>query len=173
MQVEGGLITQSLRQVYKTMIRVASWEWWKTKHIPVASRGWICNWDNNKLWAQSRVDGGLATGTTTNCDPSCVLRMDLQLRQLQNNEPTCESSVDLQLGWNKLRSQLRVNDGLATGPKKAIPSCKSIVDLETELQNKTIGPSCVSMVYLQLKYKKVMPSYESTVDLQLVQKVTP
>ena len=43
--------------------------------------------------------------------------MDLQLRQLRNYEPSCESRVDMQLGSNKLQSQLRVKGELATKMK--------------------------------------------------------
>ena len=60
----------------------------------VASRRWACNRDSN--------------------EPGYESMADLQVIQIQNYEPSRESRVNLQLGYNKLQAQLRVKDGPAT-----------------------------------------------------------
>ena len=71
------------------------------------------NWDNDKLCAQLRVEGGLATGTTRILRSQLRVKGGLATGMKQNYDTICESRVDLQPGNNKQK-----------------PSCELSVDVQ-------------------------------------------
>ena len=118
---------------------------------PVASRRWTCNWDSYETTNPVASQGSTCNWDQTNYNPSCESRLNLQLRWKTKHMLSCESRVGLPLWWNKLRDELLINGGPATGPKESTLSCET---WWTYNWHKKVRLGCNLRMNLQIMQKK-------------------